>query len=685
VRRLRRPGVVPAYVSTVVLAGAVVLALLLRTGPNLDGAYAEFWIATAFLALGELLSISLSGLDGQAEVTTSTIFTVALLIRFGPGAAILAQTVASLAADLRLSKPLYKAAFNVGQSAVSIGAAGAVLAWTSGTPMTRGVPDFQAEELLWVMLAAATYFVVNRVLTGAVIALSQKGSIWHEITHDLSYQVSINGALLALAPIVVVAAQRSLVLLPVLSLPMAIVYKSARVYAEKEYKAHQALHDALTGLPNRALLYARLDEALTTAEAANETVAVLLIDLDRFKEINDTLGHHVGDAVLQQIGPRLRGVLRDEDTIARLGGDEFAVLLTGMPDAADAAMTAGRLARAMELPLVLDLGEDDDELLLDVEASIGIALYPRDGNDVATLMQRADVAMYLAKDLHSGVELYSEEQDRHSADQLRLLGDMRRALAAGDMVLHYQPRTNLLTGRIDGVEALMRWTHPKLGPVAPDTFIPLAERTGLIHALTTHAIGTALRQQRSWVRQGLDLTVAVNLSRRNLVDTAFPSRVRELLEETGVGASRLELEITESAIMADPQRAMRVLGELREMGVRLALDDFGVGQSSLAYLKRLPVSDIKIDKSFVIGMVDDTSDAVIVQSTIELGRNLGMRVVAEGVETQAAHDALVSMGCDLAQGFLMSRPLAPDCLATWVAEHQGRLDGLDGLDVAATA
>jgi diguanylate cyclase (GGDEF)-like protein len=676
----RRPGVVPVYVASVLLLGATVAALLLRSGPDLGGAYAEFWIITAFVALGELLSISLSGLEGQTEVTTSTIFAVALLIRFGPGAAILAQTVTSLAADLRLSKPVYKALFNVAQYALALGAAGMLLAVGTGTPLSRGIPDFRAGDLVWVMLAAGIYFVVNRVLTGAVIALSRGGSIWAEITHDLGYQVSVNGALLALAPIVVVSAQRSLVLLPLLSLPMVIVYKSARVYAEKEYKAHQALHDALTGMPNRALFYERLNQALDGATAQGDTVAVLLIDLDRFKEINDTLGHHVGDAVLQQIGPRLREVLRDEDTVARLGGDEFAVLIPGLQDGAQAALTAGRLARAMESPLALDLG--DDELLLDIEASIGIALHPRDGNDVDTLMQRADVAMYLAKDMHSGVELYSEEQDRHSADQLRLLGDMRRALTAGDLVLHYQPRTNLLTGQVDGVEALMRWTHPRLGPIAPDVFIPLAERTGLIHALTTHAVGTALRQQRSWARQGLDLTVAVNLSRRNLVDVTFPTRIRELLDEAGVDASRLELEITESAIMADPQRAILVLGELRDMGVRLALDDFGVGQSSLAYLKHLPVSDIKIDKSFVIGMVDDASDAVIVRSTIDLGRNLGLRVVAEGVETQAAHDALVSMGCDLAQGFLMSRPLAPERVVDWVAEHTSVEDGDD---VAATA
>jgi diguanylate cyclase (GGDEF)-like protein len=675
----RRPRVVPAYVSLVVICGALVAALLLRSGPDLGGAYAEFWIVTAFVALGELLSISLSGVDGHTEVTTSTIFAIALLIRFGPGAAILAQTVASLAADLRLSKPAYKAAFNVGQYAIAIGAAGVVLSATTGTAFDRGIPDFQAGDLVWVMLAAAVYFVVNRVVTGMVVALSQDTSVWYEITHDIGYQLSINGALLALAPIVVVSAQRSLVLLPLLALPMAIVYKSARVYAEKEYKAHQALHDSLTGMPNRALFYERLGEALAGAAARNEMVAVLLIDLDRFKEINDTLGHHVGDAVLQRIGPRLHGVLREEDTVARLGGDEFGVLIPGLRDGAQAALTAGRLARAMESPIALDL--EDDELLLDIEASIGIAISPRDGDDVSTLMQRADVAMYLAKDLHSGVELYSEEQDRHSADQLRLLGDMRRALAAGDLVLHYQPRTNLLTGDVDGVEALMRWTHPKLGPVPPDVFIPLAERTGLIHALTTFAVATALRQQSAWARQGLDLTVAVNLSRRNLVDVAFPSRVRALLDEAGVSASKLELEITESAIMADPARAMKVLGELREMGVRLALDDFGVGQSSLAYLKHLPVSDIKIDRSFVIGMVDDRSDAVIVRSTIDLGRNLGLRVVAEGVETQAAHDALVAMGCDLAQGFLMSRPLAPQDVADWVAERMS----VGNDDVAATA
>ncbi len=666
----RRRALVPGYVTAVVSSGvAVAFALLHSGGPDLGGAYAEFWIIAAFVALGELLSINLSGADGQTEVTTSTIFTLALLIRFGVGAAVIAQALASFAADLRLSKRLYKAAFNAAQYVLAISAAGLVLAIPRHGSLAAGIPEFTAGDLVWVTLAAAVYFVTNRVLTGAVIAFLQSSSVWTEVTQDIGYQLSVNGALLALAPIVVVAAQRSLVLLPLLSLPMAIVYKSARVYAEKEYKAHQALHDVLTGLPNRALFYDRLGSAIAQAAADSRTVAVLLIDLDRFKEINDSLGHHVGDAVLQQVGPRLAEALREGDTIARLGGDEFAVLLPGLKDAATAALTAGRLAKALEQPL--ELNQVDDDLLLDIEASIGIAMYPRDGADVATLMQRADVAMYLAKDLHSGVELYSAEQDRHSADQLRLLGDMRRALMAGDLVLHYQPRTNLATGEVDGVEALMRWTHPKLGVVAPAVFIPLAERTGLIHALTQHAIGTALAQQRAWSRQGLDLTVAVNLSRRNLVDVDFPERVRRLLEEHGVPPSRLELEITESAIMADPLRAIAVLRQLCDMGIRLALDDFGVGQSSLAYLKRLPVSDIKIDKSFVIGMVDDESDAVIVRSTIELGRNLGKRVVAEGVETQAAHDALVSMGCDLAQGFLMSRPLDAAHVVAWAARHNG--------------
>ena len=677
----RPRALVPGYITAGVSSGtAVAFALLLDGGPDLGGAYAEFWIITAFIALGELLSINLSGLEGQTEVTTSTIFTLALLIGFGAPAAIIAQAVASFAADLRLSKPIYKALFNVAQYTLSIAAAGAVLAVPTNASLAHGMPNFAAGDLIWIALAAAVYFVVNRVVTGAVVAFSTGTTVKAEVTEDLGYQLSVNGALLALAPIVVVAAERSLVLLPLLSLPMAIVYKSARVYAEKEYKAHQALHDVLTGLPNRALFYERLAVALEEAAARDETVAVLLIDLDRFKEINDSLGHHVGDAVLQEVGPRLADALREGDLVARLGGDEFAVLLPALPDGGRAAATAGRLARALEQPLALN--QVDDDLLLDIEASIGIAMFPRDGRDVATLMQRADVAMYMAKDLHSGVELYNEDQDRHSADQLRLLGDMRRALTAGDLVLHYPPRTDLATGRIDGVEALMRWTHPRLGDVAPDVFIPLAERTGLIHALTQHAIRTALTQQREWARHGLDLTIAVNLSRRNLVDVTFPERVRELLAESGVPASRLELEITESAIMADPVRAMRVLAELCDMDIRLALDDFGVGQSSLAYLKRLPISDIKIDRSFVIGMVEDESDAVIVQSTIDLGRNLGKRVVAEGVETQAAHDALVSMGCDLAQGFLMSKPLDGKLVPAWVARHE-RVTAID--DLAAPA
>jgi diguanylate cyclase len=412
----------------------------------------------------------------------------------------------------------------------------------------------------------------------------------------------------------------------------------------------QALHDPLTGLPNRELFADRVSQAIRTADRELRPAALLLLDLDRFKEVNDTLGHHHGDQLLVQLGQRLGGMLREVDTVARLGGDEFAVLLPG-------ATTEGASGVAEKLRVALQQPINIDGVMLDLDASIGIAVYPEHGNDAAELLQHADVAMYVAKQAHIGFLVYDPAVDQHSPKRLALLGGLRRALERDELVLHYQPKADLATGQIRSVEGLVRWQHPEHGLLGPGEFIPLAERTGLIHPLTRWVLAAALDQAARWQRAGLHLSVAVNISTRCLLDPTFPDQVASQLTAWQLPSKLLLLEITESAVMADPARALEVLGRLHTLGVGLAVDDFGTGYSSMAYLKELPVDELKIDRSFVIQMADSPSDAVIVRSTIDLGHNLGLRVVAEGVETQHAWQELSALGCDVAQGYYLGRPM----------------------------
>jgi diguanylate cyclase (GGDEF)-like protein len=414
---------------------------------------------------------------------------------------------------------------------------------------------------------------------------------------------------------------------------------------------HQALHDALTGLPNRTLFRDRVQQAILSARRGEGHLAVMLMDLDRFKEVNDTLGHHNGDFLLQQIGPRLRHCLRESDTIARLGGDEFGILLTNLHDPTSAPQVAEKIRSALSRPFVLE------GLTLSVESSIGIAFHPDHGTDVDMLLQRADVAMYVAKESHNGHEIYAAEDDLYSPSRLSLVGDLRRALGSGELIVYYQPKANLGSGEISAVEALVRWKHPERGLLPPDEFIQLAEHTELIKPLTREVMQQAFKQCRSWHDAGYDLSIAVNLSVRSLLDLQFPDDVAELLDEHKVRPEWITFEITESTLMADTWRAMAVLKRLSSLGIGLSIDDYGSGYSSLSYVKRLPITEIKIDKSFVMNMDRDENDAVIVRSTIDLGRNLGLKVVAEGVETQEVWKKLAALGCDMAQGNYLSKPV----------------------------
>jgi diguanylate cyclase (GGDEF)-like protein len=432
-----------------------------------------------------------------------------------------------------------------------------------------------------------------------------------------------------------------------------------REAAERE---HQALHDSLTGLANRTLFLDRVRQAIGSL-GPDTRLAVLLVDLDRFKEVNDTLGHSTGDLVLREVGARLERTLPESHTIARLGGDEFAVLVPAVPDR-EAALGVARVVRGqLERPLATE------ELELQVSGSVGVALCPDHGADPGLLLQRADVAMYAAKAAHRGIEVYAAERDQYSPRRLALVGALRAAVEGRALTVVYQPKAELPGGRVIGMEALVRWQDPAYGSVPPDEFIPIAESTGLIAPLCRFVLEVAVGQARDWHDQGLAAGVAVNLSVRNLLEPGLGERVTRLLAAHGLPAGQLTLEITEGAVMTDPAAAIAVLHRLAAAGVRLSIDDFGTGYSSLAYLKRLPVDEVKLDKSFVLGLTSDPDDAAIVRSTVELARNLGLRMVAEGVEDQATWDALAAMGCELAQGYHLARPMPADQATAWLTAN----------------
>jgi diguanylate cyclase (GGDEF)-like protein len=426
----------------------------------------------------------------------------------------------------------------------------------------------------------------------------------------------------------------------------------AALQASSERDRHQATHDALTGLPNWELLRDRLEQGLAAASRSGGEVAMLLIDLDRFKEINDTLGHTYGDKLLCQVGPRLRSVLRDGDTVARLGGDEFAVLLPFVADIAEAEAVAARLREALHRPF------DVEGVALDIEASIGIVVSPWHGTDTEALLRNADIAMYAAKEVKAGAVVFQPEEHVSAPARLTVLGDLRRALeGTGELFLHYQPKYTLDGERIEGAEALLRWQHPTEGLIPPGDFIPAAEGTGIILRLTERVLDMALLQMRAWIDAGHPVPVAVNLSTRCLLDAGLPDLVQRLLVERRVPAELLRLEVTESAVMGDSARCMEVLQRLHALGVRLSIDDFGTGYSSMSHLRRLPVDELKIDRSFVLGMTTTQHDAVLVRTAIDLGHNLGLTVVAEGVEGAEHVTALRALGCDIAQGYHYARPM----------------------------
>jgi diguanylate cyclase (GGDEF)-like protein len=434
---------------------------------------------------------------------------------------------------------------------------------------------------------------------------------------------------------------------------------SRRLRQQLKVNTYLAEHDALTDLPNRTLFLRRAGEAVAAARRGGPPMAIAIVDLDRFKEVNDTLGHHNGDHLLTELAQRLGTYMRPTDTVARLGGDEFGIILREVSDPAEVLW---------RIRAVIEFEVSVSGLPLSVDSSIGYVVAPEDGTEVDELLQRADVAMYVAKEQHSGVVRYRPDQNHYDAANLSLIGELRQAIDADQLVLHYQPKANLATGEVHAVEALVRWSHPTLGLLYPDRFVPLVEQTDLIDKLTEWVVHRALHDLGALGRAAADLTVAVNVSARNLGRPGFAEMVIRELGASGIAAERLVVEITETALLADPESAAAVLRQLDALGVEVSIDDFGSGHTSLGYLSELPIHELKVDRSFISDMLVNPAHAAIVRSIVDLGHNLGLRVVGEGVETLETWEILRATRCDSAQGYLLARPMAVEHLAGWLAD-----------------
>jgi diguanylate cyclase (GGDEF)-like protein len=645
-----------AFVGAVSLAGVLVLVLSVAEVDRgaVPGLGTAFFAVSGLLLVSELRPMFTSGQHDVNGVVLSTAFVFAILLRYDLAVALALQALAVLISDGLKRKAPWRTAFNVGQYSLSWAAAWEVMGWCGHVSSLRHPLDLTGADVLPALAGGLTFFLVNELLVGRAVSFKAGRGLWETLRPDLAYELLTSGSLLSLAPLVALVMDAGAEFVPLLLPSLAAVYAVGSVALRSERVAQT---DALTGLANRKRL------ALNVEAAADEgPLALVLLDLDRFKEVNDTLGHHVGDELLNVVARRLEATLRPGDTVSRLGGDEFALLLPGA-GTAEATAAAARVREALAEPILLG------GLLVDVGASAGVAASPEHGNRLDELLQHADVAMYLSKE--SGeVEVYDVARDHNSTARLAVLGELRRALEGDELELHYQPKADLRTGAVVGVEALVRWRHPVRGLLAPDEFIPLAERAGLIGALTAWVIDQGLAQVAVWRAQGWDLSLAVNVSVRDLCGPDLTDVVASGLRRHGVPAGSLQLEVTEGSLFADSVRARRTLQQLERLGVVLSLDDFGTGWSSLVQLRQLPVREIKVDRSFVARMVQDPQDRAIVSSVIDLARGLGMRVVAEGVEDEQTWDLLRQLGCDCAQGWFLARALPPADLTRWLGDRR---------------
>ncbi|MCX4474035.1 EAL domain-containing protein [Micromonospora sp. NBC_01655] len=794
-----RNSVPPARVTSFYgfVAAVAALALLVAAGPlaalpdRVAALPVAFWTMAALAVICDARPFVPPGRRQPSAVFPSTCFTFAILLGWGLGPAVAVQTVAVVVSGWRMGHAGWRSGFNAAQYACALAAAAAVTGLGPGGIFEGGHLGWR--DVLAVGGAATAWFVANYGLVSTAIRLRFGGRWWPGVRSGLGYELISTGSLLLLAPVLVAAARASAALIPLVLVPLFAVYRMAHLAAEQEQLG--AL-DPLTGLPNRKALLAEVAEQVHLhAERAargdqDAHLALLLIDLDRFKNVNDALGHAVGDRLLVEVSARLAGAVGDRDLLARLGGDEFAIVSTGLTGVDAARETAERLVAALAEPVALD------GLPLDVGGSIGIAIYPEHGEDFATLMRHADVAMYDAKQRSDTVAVYAAESDHNSAERLGLLADLRRVLESGpagrddgrvaggvrggdgaalpsalapavagrggaggstggstrwgarrrrerpgqahpdelihrivtaadpirrraaasgagpeqpvepgggateadsgtgpepgrgyaepagrpagpdepgdpgEITMYYQPQVAIATGEVVGVEALLRWRHPRRGMVDPEELIRVAEQSAVMRLLTRRVVDDVVEQLAKWSAAGITLRAALNVSVRDLHTGEIADQIADRLARFGVRPERLQLEITEGALMADPRRVLATISRLHGIGVAIALDDFGTGYSSMQHLRRLPLSEVKVDRSFVLGMVEDADDAAIVRSMIELAGALGLRVVAEGVEDERTWRLLHAAGCDVAQGWFYARPMPAEELAAWLARYR---------------
>ena len=653
----RRNAALNLYIAAVTAAGiAVVVGMVGRSDlGRLAGRDPRvFWLFFALFVAGELRPLAwLSGREG-GEITASWTFSLGLLCLAPAGVAVGLVAVASAALELRAGKPLRRVVFNTMQVSLALAVAVRILEWLGGS---GSLWQPEGPGIMWVVAvlgAGLAALVVKAALTCVVLALSHQLPLVDVARDAASSDWALDLLLVAMTPVLVVVSVRSLVVIPMLLIVIAGVYLSARVGLNHR---HEATHDLLTGLPNRRMFFQQAALSLKAAQTRERLMAVMVIDLDGFKEINDRLGHAVGDLALRHVASRLVANRRSADVVARLGGDEFVVLLGGAVDEESARATADRLVEAFKEPLLVD------GVPVTVGGSVGLALYPIHGEDIDTLLAHADAAMYQAKTGRLGVHLYDSVLDRNGPTRLGLLNELRRAVSTQDeLTLCYQPKIDLATRTVCGVEALIRWNHPTRGHLVAGHFMPIAEQTELMDDITTFVLQRAAAQASHWYQNGFDLPVAVNISARNLMQYRFPEVVAEILEFYRLPADRIELEITENTVTSDPVRAEIVLGRLKQLGVHISVDDFGTGYSSLAHLRSLPIDAIKIDRSFVKDLCTNQGDQVIVRCIIDLANNLGLLSIAEGVEDAATQALLHDMGCPIAQGYYLGMPSRPDAI-----------------------
>jgi diguanylate cyclase (GGDEF)-like protein len=648
------------------LGAALFFALLAVTSAGSEHfATGAFWALAVSVLVGELLPLEIPRISGDGEVTISTMFSYALLLSAGLIPAVTAQAIASAVQDVVARKPLWRVAFNMGQYTLTLVAAALVLRVVTGhaPPLDS---RFDALDLIAIAAAAATFFAANLLLVTRATSFYEATSLRSALRSDLAFSLSVGLVLLLLAPIVVTILDFSPALFPLFFIPLFGIYSSGRQAARTAKAEHEATHDSLTGLPNRRWFREAVGRELADPEVGR--AAVVLVDLNRFKDVNDTLGHHHGDLVLRDLGPRLRSCFRDQDFVARLGGDEFALFMRDLTEA-EAEAAVDRLQAALQAPF------EADGISIELDASSGIAWHPDHGTDVDALLQRADVAMYRAKETHRSLVTYRPEDDHHSHARLALVSDLRRALLERELVLHYQPQVDVRRGYLVAAEGLVRWNHPERGLLEAYEFIEIAEQTGVIKDLTHHVINLGLHDLHRWQHDGRDLALSLNIPVHCLLDRTFPLEVERLLHLHRVDGRSLTFELTESSLLVDPVLAKATMQDLSELGVSIAIDDFGTGYSSLAYLTEMPVKELKIDKSFVLAMDSDPRNAVIVKSTIELARNLDLRTVAEGIEDAATLNRMLELGCDLAQGYHLSRGLPAGELLHWCDARPGSAAG----------